>query len=100
MKVMALALNQRHQSNLDSRSERNLAVAILRQAWHEAVLDLDAVKRHSRKDYRRLKTQAIEWIGSDEDGFTYWCEMADVDHRAIRQKLDARLSLQRPRVQA
>lgn len=100
MKVRALAQNLRHQSNLDSRSERNLAVAILRQAWHEAVLDLTAVKVHSRKDYRQLKEQAIDWISSDEDGFTYWCELADVDHRAIRQKLSARLSVQRPYLQA
>lgn len=73
---------------MESRSERNLAVAILRQAWHEAVLDLKTVKETSRKDHRLLKKKAIEWIASDEEGFPYWCKLADVDHKAIRQKLD------------
>lgn len=71
----------------DFRSERNLAVAILRQAWHEAVIDLRLVKETSRKDYSLLKKKAIEWIGSDDDGFPYWCQLADVDHTAVRQKL-------------
>lgn len=72
---------------LDFRSEKNLAVAILRQAWHEAVVDLRAVKESSRKDYILLKQRAIEWISSDDDGFPYWCELADVDHVAVRHRL-------------
>ena len=72
----------------ESRSERNLAVAILRQAWHEAVMDLRSVKETSRNDYRVLKKKAIEWISADEDGFPYWCKLADVDHQAVRQRLD------------
>ena len=51
----------------ESRSERNLAVAILRQAWHEAVMDLRSVKETSRNDYRLLKRKAIEWINTDEE---------------------------------
>ena len=88
MKVRAYQGNIRRRGRaLESRSERNLAVAILRQAWHEAVLDLASVKETSRKDYRLLKKKAIEWIASDDDGFPYWCKLADVDHMAIRQKL-------------
>jgi hypothetical protein len=80
---------RRHQH--DFRSERNLAVAILRQAWHEAVIDLCGVKETSRKDYSLLKKKAIEWICSDDDGFPYWCQLADVDHTAVRQKLSETL---------
>lgn len=69
------------------RSERNLAVAILRQAWHEAVVDLTRVKETSRKDYTLLKKRAIEWVSSDDEGFPYWCQLADVDCIALRQKL-------------
>ncbi|MGH9339149.1 MAG: hypothetical protein ACRD1R_06080 [Acidobacteriota bacterium] len=79
----------------DPRSEKNLAVAILRQAWHEAVLDLKAVKETSRKDYRLLKKKAIEWISNDDEGFPYWCQLADVDHQALRQKLLDSLKQQR-----
>lgn len=96
MKVRALTRDSRSQHTLESRSERNLAVAILRQAWHEAVIDLRAVKHTSRKDYWVLKKKAIEWISSDEEGFPYWCELADVDHLAIRQKLSDSLNRQRP----
>lgn len=79
----------------DSRSERNLAVAILRQAWHEAVMDLRSVKETSRNDYRLLKKKAIEWISTDDEGFPYWCKLADVDHLAVRQKLFDTLRKQR-----
>ena len=74
-------------NKLDFRSEKNLAVAILRQAWHEAILDLGGVKETSREDHRLLKKKAIEWIGSDEEGFPYWCKLADVDHKAVRKEL-------------
>ena len=96
MKVRALTRNGRSQHTLESRSERNLAVAILRQAWHEAVIDLRSVKHTSRKDYWVLKKKAIEWITSDEDGFPYWCELADVDNSAIRRKLHDSLQRQTP----
>jgi len=79
----------------DFRSERNLAVAILKQAWHEAVIDLGGVKETSRRDYCQLKKKAIEWIRSDEDGFSYWCQLADVDSTAIRQRLNETLRTQR-----
>lgn len=79
---------------IDFRSEKNLAVAILRQAWHEAVLDLHSVKETSRDDYRLLKKKAIEWITKDGEGFPYWCKLADVDHRAIRKELDNALQQQ------
>lgn len=81
--------------SLDPRSERNLAVAILRQAWLEAVLDLRVVRETSREDHRHLKEKAIEWIASDEDGFPYWCKLADLDCQVIRQKLCGALKHQR-----
>ena len=82
-------------THLDFRSEKNLAVAILRQAWHEAVLDLYSVKETSREDYRLLKRKAIEWISNDDDGFPYWCNLADVDYAAIRKRLHITLKRQR-----
>lgn len=87
MRWQNLSRNSRKSNDQDSLSEKNLAVAILRQAWHEAVLNLEAVKETSRKDYRLLKKKAIEWISSDEEGFPYWCKLANVDHQAIRQRL-------------
>ena len=50
-------------------------------------MDLRSVKETSRSDYRLLKKKAIEWISTDEDGFPYWCQLADVDHQAVRQRL-------------
>ncbi len=92
--MRGIGRNTETRQKVDFRSERNLAVAILRQAWHEAVIDLRIVKENSRKDYRLLKKKAIEWIVSDEDGFPYWCKLADADHSAIRQRLQERLSQQ------
>jgi hypothetical protein len=86
----------RASNQLDFRSEKNLAVAILRQAWHEAVLDLFSVKETSREDYRLLKRKAIEWISSDDEGFPYWCKLADVDSNAIRKRL--RFNLQQQQI--
>ena len=83
--------SDRASNQLDFRSEKNLAVAILRQAWHEAALDLYSVKETSREDYRLLKRKAIEWISSDDDGFSYWCRLADVDSNAIRKRLQYNL---------
>jgi hypothetical protein len=94
MKVQTLA-EAEPLYHADPRSEKNLAVAILRQAWHEAVLDLRLVKETSRKDYRLLKKRAVEWIASDQDGFPYWCRLACVDHCAVRQKLQVVLRMQR-----
>ena len=79
----------------DFRSEKNLAVAILRQAWHEAILDLHSVKETSREDHRLLKRKAIDWINNDEEGFPYWCQLADVDHSALRRELDDAIGGQR-----
>lgn len=95
MKLRSVSRGPRRRNLPDSRSERNLAVAILRQAWHEAVLDLDSVKETSRNDYRLLKKKAIEWISTDDEGFPYWCKLADVDHQAVRQKLEDTLEKQR-----
>lgn len=50
-------------------------------------MDLRSVKETSRNDYRLLKKKAIEWISTDDEGFPYWCKLADVDHLAVRQKL-------------
>ncbi len=95
MKLRSVSRGSERTKLPDSRSERNLAVAILRQAWHEAVMDLRSVKETSRNDYRLLKKKAIEWISSDNDGFPYWCKLADVDHQAVRQKLSDTLQRQR-----
>ena len=81
--------------SIDPRSEKNLAVAILRQAWQEAVIDLRNVREGSRDDYRHLKEKAIEWIHSNEDGFRYWCKLADLDQQLIRQNLSNTLKRQR-----
>ena len=78
----------------DSLPERNLAVAILRQAWNEAIIDLCAIKETTQKDYSILKQNAIEWIRSDDSGFLYWCQLADVDHIQVRLKLSNALDLQ------
>jgi len=88
MRLRRISRGHKHRKSPESRSERNLAVAILRQAWHEAVMDLRSVKETSRNDYRLLKRKAIEWINTDEAGFPYWCKLADVDHQAVRQRLD------------
>ena len=95
VRLRRLSPKTERSNQLDFRSEKNLAVAILRQAWHEAVLDLFSVKETSREDYRLLKRKAIEWISSDEEGFPYWCKLADVDHGAIRKRLQATLKRQR-----
>ncbi len=87
MRLRSVSRGSRRTRLPDSRSERNLAVAILRQAWHEAIMDIHSVKETSRKDYRLLKKKAIEWITTDDEGFPYWCKLADVDHLAVRQKL-------------
>ena len=94
VRVRGISKNNGAREKVDFRSERNLAVAILRQAWHEAVIDLQIVKENSRKDYRLLKKKAIEWICSDEEGFPYWCKLADADYSAIRQRLQEKLNQQ------
>jgi hypothetical protein len=95
VRLRRLSPKTERSNQLDFRSEKNLAVAILRQAWHEAVLDLFSVKETSREDYRLLKRKAIEWISSDEEGFPYWCKLADVDHSAIRKRLQFTIKRQR-----
>jgi hypothetical protein len=57
-------------------------------------MDLTSVKETSRNDYRLLKKKAIEWIATDDEGFPYWCKLADVDHQAVRQKLTDTLTRQ------
>jgi len=95
MKLRSLSRTADRLYQVDPGSERNLAIAILRQAWHEAIIDLRVVKETSRKDYRLLKKKAIEWIASDEEGFPYWCRLADVNHLAVRQRLQSTLVQQR-----
>lgn len=73
--------------SIDFCPERNLAVAVLRQAWHEAVLDLFGIKETTRDDYSLLKEKAIDWIRSDDGGFVYWCQLADMNHSEVRQRL-------------
>ena len=73
--------------SIDFCPERNLAVAVLRQAWHEAVLDLFGIKETTRDDYSLLKEKAIDWIRSDDGGFVYWCQLAVMNHSEVRQRL-------------
>ena len=77
-------------------SERNLAFAILRQAWREAILDMDGVRESSRSDYSLLKEKAINWISCDNQGFLYWCQLADVNYSEVRKRLHEALRLQQP----
>ena len=78
----------------DICSERNLAFAILRQAWREAILDMDGVRESSRSDYSLLKEKAINWISCDNQGFLYWCQLADVNYTEVRKRLHEALRLQ------
>lgn len=75
-------------------SERSLAAAILKQAWQEAIFDLISREGTSQTDYTLLKEKAIEWIFSGDEGFLYWCQLADVDHTEIQLKLRQVLRLQ------
>ena len=54
MKLRSSSCSQERVGHADPVCEKNLAIAILRQAWHEAVVDLRVVKEASRKDYRAL----------------------------------------------
>ena len=75
------------ESPADLCPERSLAAAVLKQAWHEAVIDLFLIKETVREDYNLLKMHAVEWISNDSDGFLYWCQLADVDHAQVQKKL-------------
>ena len=79
----------------DTCPERSLAAAVLKQAWHEAIVDLFVIKETMRDDYSLLKKRAVEWISSDNDGFLYWCQLADVDHSEVQKKLSQVLRSQR-----
>lgn len=71
-----------------SLSERNLAAAILRQAWSEAVIDLFVIKETVRENHSLLKKDAVNWINGAGDGFVYWCQLAEVDHLKVRERLN------------
>jgi hypothetical protein len=71
----------------DACSERSLAAAVLKQAWHEAVMDLIRTSETTRESYSLLKKEAINWISSGGDGFKYWCQLAEVDHTEVQRKL-------------
>ena len=75
-------------------SERNLAFAVLKLAWREAIMDVCAVNESSRSDYSLLKEKAIQWISSDDQGFLYWCQLADISHTEVRVKLNEMLRSQ------
>ena len=75
-------------------SERNLAFAVLKLAWREAIMDVCTVNEKSRNDHCLLKEKAIQWISSDNHGFLYWCQLADLSHTEIRQRLNETLRTQ------
>lgn len=75
--------------------QRNLALAVIRQAWSEAVVDLGLVTENKRPGCIISKQEAIDWICSDDDGFLYWCQLADLDHSEVRRKLFETLNSQR-----
>jgi len=95
-----MALRRLHNSSRESREseaftpERNLACAVLRQAWEEAVMDLGCIKETTRKNYSVLKKSAIQWISSNNDGFVYWCQLADMNHVDVRERLQETLKVQ------
>lgn len=101
-----MALRRLHSSTRESREsevftpERNLACAVLRQAWEEAVMDLACIKGTTRKNYSLLKKSAIEWISSNEDGFVYWCQLANMNHIDVRERLRETLRTQTSREHA
>ena len=66
----------------------------LKQAWQEAVIELFTGENASQTDHLLLKEKAIEWIFSGDEGFLYWCQLADVDHTEIQLKLRQVLRLQ------
>ena len=80
----------------DFTPERNLAFAVLRQAWNEAVLDLAILADQSKTDHLALKQSAIEWFFSNNEGFLYWCQLADMDHLEVRHRLREILRSQEP----
>ena len=79
----------------DACSEKSLAAAILKQAWHEAVIDLFLIKETTRENYSLLKKEAVNWISNGGDGFLYWCQLAEIDHTEVQQKLVEVLRSQR-----
>ncbi len=80
----------------DFTPERNLAFAVLRQAWNEAVLDPVLLRDESKSDHLALKKGAIEWFFSNNEGFLYWCQLADMDHLEVRHRLREILRSQEP----
>lgn len=95
-----MALRRLHNSSRENRGsevftpERNLACAVLKQAWEEAVMDLACIKGTTRKNYSLLKESAIEWISSNDDGFVYWCQLANMNHVDVRERLQQTLQTQ------
>ena len=79
----------------DACSEKGLAAAVLKQAWHEAVMDPIRTSESTRENCTLLKKQAIDWISSGGDGFVYWCQLAEVDHTEVQRKLAEVLDTQR-----
>lgn len=79
----------------DACSEKSLAAAVLKQAWHEAVMDLIMTSETTRESYSLLKQEAINWISNGGDGFRYWCQLAEVDHTEVQRKLTEVLHSQR-----
>ena len=55
---------------------------------------MDGVRESSRSDYSLLKEKAINWISSDNQGFLYWCQLADVNYSEVRKRLHEALRLQ------
>jgi len=80
----------------DFTPERNLAFAVLRQAWNEAVLDLTVIRNGSRADQLALKRSAVEWFLNNNEGFLYWCQLADMDHLEVQHRLREILRSQEP----
>lgn len=72
----------------ESFSERSLAAAVLGQAWSEAVIDLFVLKETVRESYSFLKKDAVNWISGGGESFIYWCQVAEVDHLEVQERLN------------
>ena len=70
---------------VEQSPEMRLAVAIVRQAWQDALAEA-AEEPRLASGTSRCCEQAIHWILYDKD-FAYWCRMTAMDTDAVRASL-------------
>ena len=84
---------------VEIRPEKNLALAVIKQAWNEATQDPTGLGGGSQDDRSHLREAAIKWICQDED-FSYWCQLADMNHTEVRERLRRTLRHVKPEEEA